>query len=379
MLIQLDLRNFKCFELLKLPLEALTLLSGTNTSGKSTVLQSLVLLHQTMREYEWSTRLMLNSTVAKLGTVTDVVDQVNGRDSFDIGLIDQKAFCHWSFAGDRRDMSLAVSCVEVEDGVFSNPDSLHHLLPVEVNDSSRSLVAKVRDLTYITAEREGPREVYSLEDQHTISVVGPEGENAISVLYRGRDEHILPELTLNEVAPTLFHQVEARLDMFFRGCALDLQQIPNANSVVMGIRISPDTNFLRPVHCGFGITQILPIIVAALSVKKGNILLIENPEVHLHPAGQALMGQFLAEVAQAGVQVIVETHSDHVLNGIRRSVKAGTIASERVAIHFFRPRSADMPQVLSPVLDISGNIDAWPEGFFDQFDKDMDFFAGWGE
>ena len=379
MLIQLDLRNFKCFELLKLPLEALTLLSGTNTSGKSTVLQSLVLLHQTMREYEWSTRLMLNGAVAKLGTVTDVVDQVNGRDSFDIGLIDQKAFCHWSFTGDRRDMSLAVGRVEVEDGVFSNPDSLHHLLPVDVNDSSKSLVAKVRDLTYITAEREGPREVYSLEDQHTISVVGPEGENAISVLYRGRDEHILPELTLNEVAPTLFHQVEARLGMFFRGCALDLQQIPNANSVVMGIRISPDTNFLRPIHCGFGITQILPIIVAALSAKKGNILLIENPEVHLHPAGQSLIGQFLAEVAQAGVQVIMETHSDHVLNGIRRSVKAGTIAPERVAIHFFRPRSADAPQVLSPVLDISGNIDAWPAGFFDQFDKDMDFFAGWGE
>ena len=92
MLTQLELRNFKCFELLKLPLEALTLLSGTNTSGKSTVLQSLVLLHQTMREYEWSTRLMLNGAVTKLGTVTDVVDQVNGRDSFGIGLIDPKAF-----------------------------------------------------------------------------------------------------------------------------------------------------------------------------------------------------------------------------------------------------------------------------------------------
>lgn len=379
MLIQLELRNFKCFELLKLPLEALTLLSGTNTSGKSTVLQSLVLLHQTMCEYEWSTRLMLNGTVTKLGTVTDVVDQVNGRDSFDIGLIDQEASCYWSFVGDRRDMSLAVSRVEVENGTVSNPDSLHHLLPIEVNDSSKSLVSKVRNLTYITAEREGPREAYSLEDQHIVSVVGPEGENAISILYRGRDDYTLPELTLKGTAPTLFHQVETRLDMFFRGCALNLQQILNANSVVMGIRISQDTNFLRPIHCGFGITQVLPIIVAALSAKKDSILLVENPEVHLHPAGQALMGQFLAEVAHAGVQVIVETHSDHVLNGIRRSVKAGTIPPERVAIHFFRPRSADAPQVLSPVLDTSGNIDAWPDGFFDQFDKDMDFFAGWGE
>ena len=108
-------------------------------------------------------------------------------------------------------------------------------------------------------------------------------------------------------------------------------------------------------------------------------MLIENPEVHLHPAGQAHMGQLLAEAAHAGIQIIVETHSDHVLNGIRRSVKSERIRAEEVAIHFFRQRSPDYSQVLSPTLDSSGNIDVWPEGFFDQFDKDMNYFAGWGE
>ena len=379
MLTQLNIETFKCFNLLKLPLSPLTLLSGANASGKSSVLQSLVLLHQTMREYEWSTRLMLNGTITKLGTVTDVVDQINGRNSFNIELVDYHTFCQWSFTGDRRDMSLAVSYVEFENNTFDNPTTLRYLVPSDADDAVKLLASRIRDLTYITAGREGPREIYPLEDQHTVSVVGPEGENAISVLYRGRDGNTMPELTLPEAVPTLFHQVEARLNMFFKGCALNLQQIPNANAVAMGIRISPDTGFLRPVHCGFGITQILPIIVAALSASKNNILLIENPEVHLHPAGQALIGQFLADVAHAGVQVIVETHSDHVLNGIRRSVKAGKILPEEVTIHFFKPRMADLPQVLSPLLDISGNIDAWPDGFFDQFDKDMDFFAGWGE
>ena len=123
--------------------------------------------------------------------------------------------------------------------------------------------------------------------------------------------------------PTLLHQVSARLDRFFPGCAVDVQEVLNANAVTLGVRISADTGFLRPVHCGFGITQILPIIVAALSIPKGDLLLIENPEVHLHPAGQALMGQFLAEVAHSGIQVIVETHSDHILNGIRRAIKVG--------------------------------------------------------
>ena len=387
MLTQLNLVNFKCFELLRLPLGALTLLSGANASGKSSIIQSLVLLHQNMREHEWSTRLSLNGSVTRLGTLTDVMNQIHGRDGFGIGLIGNDISCHWSFTGDRRDMSLEVSQVAVGGKTQDNPNRLWHLLPIDVSVAEMSLAFRIRTLTYITAEREGPREVYTLEDQYVgpavdLTVgpnVGPAGENAVSVLYRRRDEPIYDELLLQGVVPTLFHQVQARLDTFFPGCALDVQQVPNANAVTMGIRTSPATGFLRPIHCGFGITQILPIIVAALSVTKDDILLIENPEVHLHPSGQALMGQFLAEVAHAGVQVIVETHSDHVLNGIRRAVKAERIPAEEVAIHFLRPRSPDLPQVISPTLDSSGNIDDWPEGFFDQFDKDLDYFAGWGE
>jgi predicted ATPase len=120
-------------------------------------------------------------------------------------------------------------------------------------------------------------------------------------------------------------------------------------------------------------------VVAAVSAKEQDILLIENPEVHLHPAGQALMGTFLAKVAASGTQVIVETHSDHVLNGIRRAIKARTLRPEQALLHFFRPRGGTLDQVVSPTLDPAGNIDVWPEGFFDQFDKDMNHFAGWDE
>ncbi len=379
MINRLDLKTFKCFELLRLPLAPLTLLSGTNASGKSSILQSLVLLHQTMLENEWSTRIMLNGDVVALGTVGDVVDQKNGTDRFEIGLIDDEASCTWSFIGGRSDMSLQVGWVKVDGAVSDNPDALHYLLPTSADTLARSLVQRIRNLTYITAEREGPREVYPLEDEYAVTRVGPQGENSASVFYRNRDERIAGPLMMAEAVPTLLHQVGARLETFFPGCAIDVQQVSNANAVTLGIRTSLDTTFLRPVHCGFGITQVLPIIVAALSIPKGNLLLIENPEVHLHPAGQALMGQFLADVASSGIQVIVETHSDHVLNGIRRAVKAGRIPAEEVALHFFRARSEDAPQALSPTLDSSGNVDVWPEGFFDQFDKDMDYFAGWGE
>ena len=379
MIYQLELNTFKCFELLKLPLGPLTLLCGTNASGKSSVLQAIVLLHQTMREHEWSTRLMLNGSITKLGTVTDVVDQLTGRGSFAIGLIDQEINCRWKFSGDRQDMSLKVDRVVMGGIVRNNPAELRFLLPVDAALPPFSLVNRMRDLTYITAEREGPRETYPLEDQHAVRVVGSRGENAVSVLYWGRDEHIATDLMVEDTAPTLLHQVGARLELFFPGCAIDVQRVPNANAVALGIRTSIDTGFLRPVHCGFGITQILPIIVATLSLPKGSLMLIENPEVHLHPAGQALMGQLLADAAHAGIQTIVETHSDHVLNGIRRSVKSERILADEVAIHFLRQRSPDASQVMSPTLDSLGNIDVWPEGFFDQFDKDMDYFAGWSE
>ena len=378
MLTRLDLRLFKCFEMLRLPLAPLTLLSGPNSSGKSSVIQALVLLHQTMREHEWSTRLALNGSGAHLGTVVDVVDEVHGRNGFEIGVTAEDSSCRWTFDGDRREMSMRVRRVSVDGRASETPAMLRHLLPPNADGAVAPLAARLRGLTYITAERVGPQEAYPLEDPYDV-VVGAKGEHAVSVLHWSRDEPVLPALALPGAPKTLLRQVQARMRHLFPGCGVDLQQVPQTNAVTLGLRTSDETGFHRPIHTGFGLTQILPIAVAALSANAGSLMLIENPEVHLHPAGQASMGEFLADVARAGVQVIVETHSDHVLNGIRRAVKTGRLTPEQVLIHFFRPRSDDGAQVHSPALDAAGNIDVWPEGFFDQFDKDMNYFAGWGD
>lgn len=380
MLTRLELRFFKCFDLLRLPLAPLTLLTGLNASGKSSVLQALVLLHQTMREHEWSTRLALNGSAIRLGAMPDVVDEVEGRDAFEIGLVDGDGNIYrWTFGGDRRDMSLDVLRVSINRRTVERPPELHYLLPPDIDDSAESLARRVRDLTYITAERLPPQETYVLEDPHIVSTVGPRGEHAVSTLHWGRDEPVLDELALPGAPVIRLRQVEERMRTLFPGFAIELQQPPRANAVTLRLRTSDATGFHSPIHTGFGLTQILPIVVAAMSASKGGIVLIENPEVHLHPAGQALMGQLMVDIAHAGVQLLVETHSDHVLNGVRRAVKSGRLSSDQVAIHFFRPRSDELTQVLSPVLDDSGNIDDWPEGFFDQFDKDSSYFAGWTE
>ena len=388
MLARIDLRYFKCFTRLKLPLRPLTLLSGTNGSGKSSVIQALALLHQTMHEHEWSPQVMLNGRAVHLGTTADVIDQVNGHRACEISLHDHDgSSVQWQIEGEPTEMAMAVKRIRAEfvDDYRCDADGsvpLHYLLPHDALSSvkAKSLADRLRQLTYVTAERLGPRETYPLEDPRRKPVVGPQGQHTASVLLTGGETPVLMKLAADRVAPTLRHQVEARMQGFFPGCEFAVEKVPKKNAVTLGLRTSGSMEFHRPVHAGFGLMKVLPIVVAALSAEEDSLLVIENPEVHLHPAGQAHMGEFLAEVAAAGVQVILETHSDHVLNGIRRAVKRNVLSPDAAALHFFRPRNEkaeDAAQVQSPGLDHDGNIDSWPDGFFDQFDKDMNHLAGW--
>jgi predicted ATPase len=378
---EIQLEMFKCFEVLNLPLKPLTLLSGMNASGKSTVLQAMVLLHQTILDHEWSTRLQLDGSEIQLGTVGDILDKVHGRREFGLGLVDESCSVKWRFHCDdeKQSMSAIVDSVTVNGVVTPQPKMLRNLFPTPVTkpDAER-LANRLLKMTYLTAERLGPRDSYPLQDQNAPQVVGPRGENAIGMLFQRQDQQVVDRLVVESEPSKLLNQVIVRMRQFFPNTMLDIQKVKQTNSVVLGIRTSDDTDFHRPINVGFGLTQVLPIIVGALTAGAGDLLLIENPEVHLHPAGQALMGQFLVEVAAAGIQVIAESHSDHVLNGIRRGIKSGKLKGSDTALHFFQPRSDSNDQVMTPQMDDQGKIDHWPTGFFDQFDKDLNYFAGWG-
>ena len=82
-------------------------------------------------------------------------------------------------------------------------------------------------------------------------MVGPSGEDAVSVLYARRDEHVCEALTLPDASSRSLQQVEARMRTFFPGCRLEIQTVPYANAVTLGLRTSDDTNFHRPIHAGF--------------------------------------------------------------------------------------------------------------------------------
>lgn len=133
----------------------------------------------------------------------------------------------------------------------------------------------------------------------------------------------------------------------------------------------PSMNY-RPTNVGFGLTYSLPVFVAVLSATPGSLIMIENPEAHLHPRGQAAMGRFLALAAANGLQVLIETHSDHVLNGIRIAVKDQIVNPREVALHFFdRSVTAPCCTVATPIIDGDGRLDQWPDGFFDEWEKGL--------
>jgi len=135
----------------------------------------------------------------------------------------------------------------------------------------------------------------------------------------------------------------------------------------------------KPQNVGFGISYILPVLVTLLSAKTGSIIIIENPEAHLHPRGQAEMGKLIAETVARGVQVFVETHSDHVINGIRVAVKKGVVKPSDVNIAFFERGPHDMAQedgtinheiyaeVTNIKVDATGSLSEWPKDFMDEW------------
>ena len=126
-----------------------------------------------------------------------------------------------------------------------------------------------------------------------------------------------------------------------------------------------------PTMTGFGISYILSIVTAGLwcSSLENAVLIIENPEAHLHPAAQSRMGKFLQLVASSGVQVIVETHSEHIIDGVRIQA-ACQKETENVKIKFFSSQEGKV-NVKDIKVNEYGELTDWPEGFFDQKSLDL--------
>jgi len=219
---------------------------------------------------------------------------------------------------------------------------------------------------YISADRIGPKSLHEPKNSFSFSHVGARGENTVHLLHKMAQELVHEQLCLGEDdAKTLITQTEAWLGRILSPLSLKINRL---RSNILELLIGD----FQPSNVGFGYSSVLPIIVSGLIAKPGEKLIVENPEIHLHPKSQSALIQFLVAVANTGVQVFVESHSDHVLNGIRVAVKEAQISKNEVSIFFHdRPDFKKDVKVTSIKLDEQGELSEYPENFFDEYSNQL--------
>ncbi|NES24399.1 MAG: DUF3696 domain-containing protein, partial [Symploca sp. SIO3E6] len=226
---------------------------------------------------------------------------------------------------------------------------------------------------YISADRIGPQEFYLKSTLTKFPNVGSKGEFTANLLHKNKSDLVNEQLCLGEDAKTLANQTEEWLNQIFDGGKVEITS-SKSNILELLFNTSNSKDRFIPANVGFGYHSILPIVVSGLIAKPGEILIVENPEAHLHPKAQSRLAQFLAKVSSCGVQVFIESHSDHILNALRIAVLDKVLNHEDLKILYFQHKT-ESPVVEIPVQP-DGSIEEWPEGFFDQMDKDFERLFG---
>ncbi len=387
MINTLHTKHFKCFESLSLPVKPLTLLTGFNAAGKSTALQGLLLLAQSLKTGMRSAELSLNGPLVKLGTFADVYNPTEGNIVF--GVEDDAADIKWTLRPKEGTKSPIIQIrdiqIKTETGVrkFDDVDFLEYLIPTNASIHTKNLVNRIGETVFVSAMREGTADVFpSPEEASPVrGDVGVRGEYAPWWFQRSMDE-VVDESRCNpaDLSNEFRRQFNAWAGMLFPNAQANAYVVGKTSLLHLELRIGDTAEWKRPSNIGYGLTYAFPIIVTGLLAKRNQIVVIDSPEAHLHPFGQSQMGRFLAHIAAAGVQVIVETHSDHIINGVRLAAKEKVISPDQIAVHFFTHLEGSAGRansVVSPLMEREGNLSEWPEGFFDQSEKDLSRLVGW--
>lgn len=436
MLTQIKLRNFKVFKNETVfPLSKINLLTGINGRGKSTLLQSLLVMKQSVDYSENTNYLLLNGNCLSLGTFKDVknsnlaitddivigykltaFNQINFEISYKMALgnDDRKLIIREiiltsqeelvAIAGDNDngnmvfDMlklyetdvmavgaetptsvidyyndDLIINSIRYAFGVYKNllPNIGFMRTQPQKFLFNFSYIFQFNKIHYISADRIGAKEIYSKYNLDFFISVDKKGENVASVISKTKDLEIDKKLYLGDNARTVINQTGEWLsEVLGTNVSIIIDDFSNDFYVTLSFRINGKD--YKPSNVGFGYSYILPIIVSGLIAKSGEILIVENPEAHLHPRAQSKLTKFLAKVASCGVQVFIESHSDHILNGLRVCVKNKELTPDDVSVMYFSAdRQTDETQIHFPKIDKNGRIDDWQEGFFDEWDNSL--------
>jgi hypothetical protein len=409
MLQAITLEGFRCFDdLARLELSALTVFAGANSVGKSSVIQALTALVQS-EEQQSRELLRLAGPWVDLGSF---------RQTLNFGRSGAKRYFRIGLATTSEGMERDVLWTFVEPGdVGGDAARLQHVeawlggTQLEVTEEAQSYRWKMR-----SESEESWTEGGRAEFPHPglVRLSGREGlapplqdfrltvHNPSTVLYQGPyrspPPRLLPPrrtfvgpllgLTGEYAAEMLLSREHTTVDVLPKGgeplplvealntwwhhifegpYALKPERVEGLGSRLL--LDTPSAENLSLGQVGTGLAQALPIVVLGLCSTPGQLVIIESPEVHLHPAAQHHLCEFFVALVRQGRQVLIETHSDHLINAIRIAVKRGLenggLSPDQVALHFFRQQNGRTAVDRLPIGK-DGRLERWPTGFFDQ-------------
>ncbi|GAB3882011.1 AAA family ATPase [Spirosoma agri] len=332
----LALKNFKCFEELDVKFAPITLLTGANSSGKSSLINAILAVLQTE---QFPFYLSPNGKYVNMGSFEEMVYQNQANRAFDIFI---------EFTGD--------------DAVFDTRwyRNSSNNLPRNIYDLDPSFVPDdfEKDFNYLGSFRQPPERTY-YQKSKAQQKVDTDGSGYIDQIIEWEETEHLKLEALNGIMSQieLFTEIQSTK---FKGGRFDLN-----------VKTSVNSRFASLTDVGFGISQFLPIIVADLQLSNKSCLAISQPEIHLHPKIQAQFGDYLAnQIKSTEKQYIVETHSEYLLNRIRLLLVTGELKPEDVRVLYF-----ENDGVKSTVHDVEfttdGQIKGAPQGFFDTYGIDV--------
>jgi len=363
-MIHLKIKNFKCFHEIEVPLNKLSVFAGANGNGKSTAIQALLFLRRTIEHCAiWENNLF------NLDKLNGLNVELNGAYCLSLG---NSAYV-LPVDPNSSDITLGISddTNEFMLTYSTNTGKELWLTPKEplVNNFQDNPLYH-QEFYYLNAERIGPRLSQNIKFYDYYNV-GYKGEYTAQIISDLNYSFKIDKKRVNQVylqGSRFEHHVNSWLEFILPGVSIT----PYYDDKTHTARIEVQNSYSKgspivPTNTGFGISYALPIIVSGLIAEKDRFLIVENPEAHLHPSAQSKIGYFLGVIANAGVHVIVETHSDHIINGIQIAVAQNAVSHKEVVINFFsQDVNSQQPEVNPIGITEKGELTDWPKGFFDQ-------------
>lgn len=366
MLDFIRIQRFKSLNDAQFPTSSLNLFSGLNGMGKSSLIQSLLLLRQSHEKNTlFSKGLLLKGDYVTLGTGQDILSENAEKETIEFTLTWNKENpVHFVFNYDGKSDLQPLVNKELDAGNSVKNKSLF-----------------TQNFQYLSADRISPKSSYEVSDYYIrdLNSLGNHGEYTAHYIAENGLISLSIKALKHPDSPSLslLDNLDKWMSEISPGIRIHAELQPTMNVVSLNYAFQQGTEMtaeFKPQNVGFGLTFVLPVLTAILRSRPGDMIIIENPEAHLHPAGQSIIGRLCSIAAKNNVQLFIETHSDHFLNGVRVAIREHVISAHEVKIFYLERSSSSVHEalVLYPEIDENGRIDIWPKGFFDESDRQLE-------